>query len=59
MPKFSVDIQHIEEVTYQVEADDEDAACELAMLKYTLGDEANHEEVVGTGAVTNCEEIRT
>ena len=57
MPRFSVDIQHVEELTYQVEADNEDEAIATAKRLYTNGEEADHEEIVGTGDVTNCEEI--
>jgi hypothetical protein len=57
MPRYSVDIQHTEEFTYQVDADNEDEACETALRMYRNGEKADHEEIVGTGEITNAEEI--
>lgn len=58
LKKFSVDIQHVEEFTYQVEAPTRLDAERLARARYESGDdEGEHTEIVGDAIITNSEEI--
>jgi hypothetical protein len=58
LKKFSIDIQHTEEFTYQVEAPTQKEAEALAMARYQTGDdEGEHTEIVGDATITNSEQI--
>jgi alkylated DNA repair dioxygenase AlkB len=54
--KFSVDIQHTEEFTYQVDAPTVKDAEAVAMSRYQSGDDqGEHTEIVGDATITNSE----
>lgn len=58
LKKFSVDIQHTEEFTYQVSAPTLKDAEALAFGLYRTGDDnEDHNEIVGDATITNSEEI--
>lgn len=58
LKRYSVDIQHTEEFTYQVEAPTKLDAEKIAFARYQSGDdEGEHTEIVGDAKITNSEEI--